>query len=59
MLLSASGAGAVDLKTAVLEVLGSFRRAGADCIITYFTPLILNWLLEHSEAEEFLPFLSK
>ncbi|KAK6641597.1 hypothetical protein RUM44_013312 [Polyplax serrata] len=44
MLMAAAQTGAMDLKTAVLEVLSSFRRAGADCIITYFTPLILDWI---------------
>lgn len=36
--------GAFDLKGAVSEILLSMRRAGADVIITYFTPLILDWL---------------
>lgn len=59
MLIAGAGAGAVDLKTAVMEVLVSFRRAGADCIITYFTPTILDWLLEHNSNKNPLPILSK
>lgn len=59
MLHAAAGAGAVDLKTAVMETLVSFRRAGADCIITYFTPKILDWLLEHNSNRNPLPILSK
>jgi porphobilinogen synthase len=41
MLKHASNAGALDLKTALFEVLTSFKRAGASIIITYFTPDIL------------------
>lgn len=44
MLHYASRAGAFDLKTAVLESLTAMRRAGADIIVTYFTPLLLDWL---------------
>ncbi len=39
--------GAFDLKTAVLEALSGMRRAGADIVITYFTPRILVWLSEN------------
>lgn len=38
--------GAFDLKTAVLETLRGFRRAGVDIIITYYTPRLLDWLKE-------------
>eukprot|EP01134_Creolimax_fragrantissima_P000654 CFRG0654T1 len=41
-----AAAGAIDLKKGVLESMTSFRRAGCDCIITYYTPLILDWLDE-------------
>lgn len=41
----AAEAGAYDIKAAVMESMGSLRRAGADIIITYFTPAILSWLL--------------
>ncbi|XP_055695835.1 delta-aminolevulinic acid dehydratase [Lutzomyia longipalpis] len=34
--------GALDLRRALFEVLKSFRRAGADVIITYFVPRILE-----------------
>merc|ERR1712110_53876 len=44
MLVHSANAGAFDLKAAVLESLISMRRAGADVIISYFTPRILtNW----------------
>jgi porphobilinogen synthase len=44
MLWHAGQNGAFDLKTAVLESLVCLRRAGADIIITYFTPKLLEWL---------------
>ncbi|XP_059619636.1 delta-aminolevulinic acid dehydratase [Phlebotomus argentipes] len=44
MLHWAAEHGALDLRRALFEVLKSFRRSGADVIITYFTPLILNEL---------------
>jgi porphobilinogen synthase len=45
MLWHAAAAGAFDLKTAVLETLVGFRRAGADILITYYTPrLLTSWL---------------
>uniref|UniRef100_A0AAY5L9D2 Delta-aminolevulinic acid dehydratase n=1 Tax=Esox lucius TaxID=8010 RepID=A0AAY5L9D2_ESOLU len=46
MLWHAAQAGAFDLRTAVLESMTAFRRAGADIIITYYTPELLNWLKE-------------
>jgi len=46
MMYQAAMAGTFDLKTAVLEVMTSFKRAGASIIITYFTPLILKLLKE-------------
>ncbi|XP_055716756.1 delta-aminolevulinic acid dehydratase [Phlebotomus papatasi] len=36
--------GALDLRRALFEILKSFRRAGADVIITYFVPYILDEL---------------
>ncbi|XP_001353362.2 delta-aminolevulinic acid dehydratase [Drosophila pseudoobscura] len=42
MLYHASKAGAFELRDAVLESMRSFRRAGADCIITYYTPYLLD-----------------
>ncbi|XP_059513675.1 delta-aminolevulinic acid dehydratase isoform X2 [Myotis daubentonii] len=44
MLWHGAQAGAFDLKAAVLEVMTAFRRAGADIIITYYTPQLLQWL---------------
>eukprot|EP01100_Stratorugosa_tubuloviscum_P013043 TRINITY_DN6381_c1_g1_i1.p1 TRINITY_DN6381_c1_g1~~TRINITY_DN6381_c1_g1_i1.p1 ORF type:complete len:336 (-),score=172.66 TRINITY_DN6381_c1_g1_i1:67-1074(-) len=44
MLWFAAQNGSFDLKTAVLEVTNGLRRAGADIIITYFTPKLLDWL---------------
>eukprot|EP01114_Cavostelium_apophysatum_P017048 TRINITY_DN4971_c0_g1_i1.p1 TRINITY_DN4971_c0_g1~~TRINITY_DN4971_c0_g1_i1.p1 ORF type:complete len:348 (+),score=75.60 TRINITY_DN4971_c0_g1_i1:53-1096(+) len=46
MLWHAAAAGAFDLKTAVIETLKGFRRAGVDIIITYYTPRLLDWLKE-------------
>lgn len=46
MLWHGAQAGAFDLRTAVLEAVTAFRRAGADIIITYFTPQLLKWLKE-------------
>jgi porphobilinogen synthase len=44
MLCHGAKNGAFDLKNAVMEVMTSFQRAGANIIITYFTPLLLKWL---------------
>ncbi len=46
MLKHAAAAGAVDLRAAVTEAMAAFRRAGADIIITYLTPEILQWIRE-------------
>jgi len=46
MLWHAAKANCFDLKTAVFEVLKGMRRAGADIIITYYTPRLLDWLKE-------------
>ena len=46
MLSHGGSAGAFDLKAAVLETIVSMRRAGADVVISYFTPKILTWI-EH------------
>ncbi|KAJ1508301.1 hypothetical protein HMI54_007546 [Coelomomyces lativittatus] len=45
MLVHASQAGAFSLKEAVLESLTSGIRAGAQILVTYFTPQVLDWLL--------------
>jgi len=44
MLWHAASAGAFDLKTAVFETLKGMRRAGADIIISYFVPKLLDWI---------------
>lgn len=46
MLYHGSQAGAFELKDSVLETLQCMRRAGADLIITYFVPQLLDWLTE-------------
>ncbi|XP_054854410.1 delta-aminolevulinic acid dehydratase isoform X1 [Eublepharis macularius] len=46
MLWHGAQAGAFNLKTAVLEAMTGFRRAGADIIITYYVPQLLQWLKE-------------
>jgi ribonuclease HI len=44
MLKHASKAGAFDFQAIVMEAMTAFRRAGADVIISYFTPQLLEWL---------------
>lgn len=44
MICHATAAGAFDKQTAVMEALTGFRRAGADRVITYFAPEVLDWL---------------
>eukprot|EP01097_Dermamoeba_algensis_P005417 TRINITY_DN3443_c0_g1_i2.p1 TRINITY_DN3443_c0_g1~~TRINITY_DN3443_c0_g1_i2.p1 ORF type:complete len:165 (-),score=21.29 TRINITY_DN3443_c0_g1_i2:333-827(-) len=44
MLYWAAHHGSFDLKTSVIETMTSLRRAGADIIITYFTPQLLDWI---------------
>lgn len=44
MIYHAAKNGSIDFKTLLSEVLLSMRRAGADVIITYYTPVILEWL---------------
>lgn len=46
MLWHGAQAGAFELKSALLEVLTAFKRAGATIVITYFTPQLLQWLKE-------------
>ena len=46
MLSHGASNGAFELKKAVLEVLASMKRAGADVIITYFAPKIIGWIKE-------------
>ena len=44
MLMHAANAGSFDLNAAVLESLQAFHRAGANIIISYFTPYLLDKL---------------
>ncbi|KAI5706344.1 hypothetical protein M8J76_015135 [Diaphorina citri] len=46
MLAFAAQAGALDLKRALMETLTCLRRGGADVIISYYTPRVLEWLRE-------------
>jgi porphobilinogen synthase len=38
--------GAFDLRAILAETMHGFRRAGADIIISYYTPQVLKWLRE-------------
>ncbi|OZJ03234.1 Delta-aminolevulinic acid dehydratase [Bifiguratus adelaidae] len=51
MLWHAAEAGVFDLKRAVFETLEGFQRAGATLILTYFTPLMLDWLEEREVVD--------
>lgn len=44
MIKHAALANAIDEKQVVLETMTAFKRAGADLIITYYAPQILDWL---------------
>lgn len=46
MLYHAAQAGALNLDEAVMESLVGMRRAGADLLLTYYTPHVLQWLKE-------------
>ncbi|TVQ48693.1 MAG: porphobilinogen synthase [Gammaproteobacteria bacterium] len=46
MLQAAIDHGWLDERAAVLESLLCFRRAGADAVLSYFTPRVLHWLAE-------------
>ena len=46
MLLFGSKHGIFDLKKSLMEIITSFKRSGANIIITYFTPMILKWIKE-------------
>ena len=48
MVEAAAAAGAVDRRAAVLEVLTSVRRAGADIVVTYWASEVAGWLKELS-----------
>lgn len=44
MIKAASAAGMIDERRAVLELLTSIRRAGADFVLTYHAPDAARWL---------------
>ena len=44
MLVHAAEKGAFDLRKAVMESLVGLRRAGADILVTYFAPQVLEWI---------------
>lgn len=46
MVKFAAAQGALDEHTAVMEILGSIKRAGSDMIFTYHAPDVLHWLGE-------------
>lgn len=46
LLWNGADKGIIDLKDGVMESLVSARRAGATILITYFAPLVLNWINE-------------
>lgn len=47
MLWHGAQAKAFDLRAILIETIYSMRRAGADIIISYYTPMILKWLKEN------------
>ncbi|KAH0563826.1 hypothetical protein KQX54_007075 [Cotesia glomerata] len=49
MIYHAAQSNAINLKDVLTEILTSMQRAGADCIITYFTPYILDILIPTSK----------
>ena len=49
MIKAASAAGWLDERRAVLEVLTSIKRAGADVILTYYAKEACRWLAEEGE----------
>jgi porphobilinogen synthase len=44
MIWHGSQAKSFDLRNILIEIMYGFRRAGADIIISYYTPMILEWL---------------
>lgn len=51
MLVKGAEAGLFDLRDVVLESVTAFKRAGAQIVITYFTPRILHWLRQEQFAK--------
>ena len=48
MLYNGAKANTFNLHDILVEVITGIRRAGADIIISYFTPVILKWLHENN-----------
>jgi porphobilinogen synthase len=46
MLKAASQNGWLDERKVVMESMLSFKRAGADAVLTYFAPQVAAWLAE-------------
>jgi porphobilinogen synthase len=46
MLKAAAQNGWLDERACVMEALLAFKRAGADAVLSYFTPQVLRWLAE-------------
>jgi porphobilinogen synthase len=46
MVKAAAANGWLDEKKAVLEILGSMKRAGADLIFTYHAPDAMKWITQ-------------
>ena len=44
MIHAAANAGVFDMKTMAFESLEGILRAGANIIVTYWTPVMLDWL---------------
>ena len=55
MVKAAAEKGWLDERAAVMEMMTSFKRAGADLIITYWAREVAAWLAEKSESTEKLP----
>lgn len=47
MIWHGAAAKAFDLRMILIETITSLRRAGADIIISYYTPMILRWIKEN------------
>ena len=44
MLCAAADRGWLDLEAAVVEVTHGIKRAGADLVVSYFAPQLLDWI---------------
>ena len=49
MLKAAAANGWLDERSAVIESLQAFKRAGADAVFTYFAPQAAEWLSEQEK----------